>query len=91
MSQFAAILITNGRKNAEREVHACIVATLRCTQNDETLHHFCFGSRGAMRSNQEKPSGLSWGTMLGLLTVAILVAALIAYRMIYPFFHPHAH
>lgn len=91
MSWFAAIPIANGRKNVEKEMHTCIVATLRCAQNDETLHQCFFGSRGAMTSNQEKPPGLSWGMMLGLLTVAILVAALIAYRMIYPFFHPHAH
>jgi hypothetical protein len=37
------------------------------------------------------PSGPSWGTMLTLLFIAILVAALIAYRMIYPFFHLHPH
>jgi hypothetical protein len=29
--------------------------------------------------------------MLTFLVVAILLAALIAYRMIYPFFHPRPH
>jgi hypothetical protein len=27
--------------------------------------------------------------MLAILAVAILLAALIAYRLVYPFFHPH--
>jgi hypothetical protein len=44
-----------------------------------------------MPAKQSDPSGPSLRTMLTLLFVAILVAALIAYRMIYPFFHrlPH--
>jgi hypothetical protein len=36
-------------------------------------------------------SGLSWGMMLVLLFLGILLAAGIAFWMIYPFFHPHAH
>jgi hypothetical protein len=48
-----------------------------------------------MSSNQgaknEGSSGLSWGSMLVVLALAILAAALIAYRMIYPFFHGRHH
>ncbi|GGH02793.1 hypothetical protein [Silvibacterium dinghuense] len=36
-------------------------------------------------------SGPGWALMLALLAVAMIVAALIAYRMIYPFFHRPAH
>jgi len=36
-------------------------------------------------------SGPSFRLMLTLLILAIVVAALIAYRMIYPFFHHHPH
>jgi hypothetical protein len=42
-------------------------------------------------SNSSGHSGPSWGLTLSLLIAAILVAALIAYRMIYPFFHTHPH
>jgi hypothetical protein len=44
-----------------------------------------------MPAKQSDPSGPSLRTMLTLLFIAILVAALIAYRMIYPFFHLHPH
>jgi hypothetical protein len=42
-----------------------------------------------MTSHQPTGSGPSWGLMLVLLAIAILLAAAIAYRMIYPFFHQH--
>jgi hypothetical protein len=35
----------------------------------------------------ERPQGPSWGWMLALLAAAIVAALLIAYRLIYPFFH----
>jgi len=38
-----------------------------------------------------KSSGPGLGIMLSFLGMAILIAALIAYRMIYPFFHLHPH
>jgi hypothetical protein len=42
-------------------------------------------------SKYSEHSGPSWRLTLSLLIAAILVAALIAYRMIYPFFHSHPH
>jgi hypothetical protein len=44
-----------------------------------------------MTSNRTTGSGPSWGAMLVMLAIAILVALVIAYRMIYPFFHPRPH
>lgn len=41
------------------------------------------------KMKQPESPGPGWGTMLTMLAVAILLAALIAYRMIYPFFHRH--
>jgi multisubunit Na+/H+ antiporter MnhG subunit len=44
------------------------------------------------KSRNNNPSrGTSLGVMMSILGVAILIAALIAYRMIYPFFHLHPH
>lgn len=42
-----------------------------------------------MSSKLSGSPGPSWGMMLTLLAIAVLVALLIAYRMIYPFFHHH--
>jgi hypothetical protein len=42
-----------------------------------------------MKPHNTSRPGPSWGRMLMLLAIAILVAALIAYRLIYPFFHQH--
>lgn len=49
---------------------------------------------GMQSSKQKSPdssksSSPGLGMMLSLLGMAILIAALIAYRMIYPFFHQH--
>lgn len=43
------------------------------------------------KKNPDSSFGPSWGVMLLLLAVAIVVATLIAYRMVYPFFHGHPH
>jgi NhaP-type Na+/H+ or K+/H+ antiporter len=37
----------------------------------------------------QQHSGPSWGLMLALLFLAILVASGIAYWLIYPYVHPH--
>jgi hypothetical protein len=38
-----------------------------------------------------RPSGPSWTLSLALLGAAIVIAALIAYRLVYPFFHVGRH
>jgi hypothetical protein len=48
-------------------------------------------SPDSRKNDPDSSFGPSWGVMLLLLVVAIVVATLIAYRMVYPFFHGHPH
>ncbi|WP_446741810.1 hypothetical protein [Silvibacterium acidisoli] len=48
-------------------------------------------NRDPEKNPPDSSFGPSWGVMLLLLAVAIVVATLIAYRMVYPFFHGHPH
>jgi hypothetical protein len=44
-----------------------------------------------MNEQPQQHNGPSWGLMLALLFLAILVASGIAYWLIYPFIHQHPH